>query len=94
MIELHVRRSRQGVEMDLLPWADPYIMQLFLESEMLGESGATESAAGLSAGSGGHSAQAAVAAPLNDDSWGISLTRRPSLPRRRRIESERFRVRC
>ena len=36
MIELNICRTRQGLEIDLLPWADPYIMQLFLEAEMLG----------------------------------------------------------
>ena len=92
MIELHVRRTHQGLGIDLLPWADPYIMSLFLKSEMLEDGDA--SAGASSAGSGGRSPQAAVAAPLNGDSWGINPPRRPSLPRRRRTESERLLVRC
>jgi hypothetical protein len=91
MIELNVRHTHQGLGVDLLPWADPYIMQLFLESERLEDRGVSVAA---STESGGRSSQAAVAAPLSSDSWGINPTRRPSLPRRRRTESERLLVRC
>jgi hypothetical protein len=85
MIELNIRGTRQGLEIDLLPWADPYIMQLFLEAEMLGDRDVAGS---------GRNPQAAVAAPLNGASWGLNSPRRPSLPRRRRTESERSLVRC
>jgi hypothetical protein len=89
MIELNIRGTRQGLEIDLLPWADPYIMQLFLEAEMLGD----RDVAG-SARSGGRHPQAVVAGPLNGDAWGVNSPRRPSLPRRRRTESDRLLVRC
>ena len=94
MIELNVRRTRQGLGIDLLPWADPYIMQLFLESERLGDCGESGSAATPSAESDARSPHAAVAAPMNGHSRGINLARRPSLPRRRKTESERLLVRC
>lgn len=91
MIELNIGRTRQGLEIDLLPWADPYIMQLFLEAEMLGGSAQFESAA--PAACDGRSPQTSVAAPLNGESWGINPNRRPALPRRRKTESARLLVR-
>jgi hypothetical protein len=94
MIELNICRTRQGLEIDLLPWADPYIMQLFLEADMLGGSGEFESAPGPGTRSDGRNSHMSVTAPLNDDSWGINSNRRPLLPRRRRTESERLLVRC
>ncbi len=94
MMELNVRRTRQGLGIDLLPWADPYIMQLFLESETLGDGGEFESVAAPTLESDARNPHASVAAPLNGDSWGINPARRPSLPRRRRTESERLLVRC
>ena len=94
MIELNIRGTRQGLEIDLLPWADPYIMQLFLEADMLGSSGDFESVTVQAAGSDGRSPQMSVAAPLNGDSWRVNSTRRPARPRRRRTESERMLVRC
>ena len=93
MIELNIRGTRQGLEIDLLPWADPYIMQLFLEAEMLGDGDEPGSALAPSTGFGGRRPPE-VAAALHGDSWGINSTRRPSLPRRRRTESERLLVRC
>jgi hypothetical protein len=93
MIEVNIRGTRQGLDIDLLPWADPYIMQLFLEAEMLGNGDESGTALAPSTGLGGRSAQA-VAAALHGDSWGINSTRRPSPPRRRRIEAERLLVRC
>jgi hypothetical protein len=93
MIELDIRGTRQGLDVDLLPWADPYIMQLFLEAEMLEDGDEPGAASAPAAGFGAHSPQA-VAAALRGDSWGINSNRRPPLPRRRRTESERLLVRC
>ena len=94
MIELNTCGTRQGLEIDLLPWADPYIMQLFLEAEMLGDAETPRAAFSPSTGFGRRRPQAEVAAPVNGDSWGINSPRQPSLPRRRRTESERLLVRC
>ena len=94
MIESTVRRTHQELELDLLPWADPYILQLFLESEPLVHPGSCESAAGVPRSTGDHRIPAVVAAPLNSASGAISLTRRRSTPRRRRTESECLLARC
>jgi len=96
MIESNGCRALQKMEIDLLPWADPYIIQLFAESEQWGRSAVSAPAAGTGerlpdqAGS----ADGVITAQFCSESWRISTPRRPSAPRRRRIESERLLAHC
>lgn len=91
MLQLNVHRAHQGLKMDLLPWADPYIMQLFQEAELAGESAAAVAAPAPACRR--HS-EVSSAASLGDETRGVSSIRRSPLPRRRRTETERLLVRC
>jgi hypothetical protein len=96
MIESNACRARQKMEIDLLPWADPYILQLFAESEQWSRFGLSEPTAGTAerlpdqAGS----ADAVLSAEFRSESWRINTPRRPSAPRRRKIESECLLAHC
>lgn len=95
MIESNVCRAHQRMEIDLLPWADPYIMQLFAESEQWGRFGLVDSAGEVKrAPDPAGSAEPAITAPFCSESWRVNATRRPTTPRRRRTESERSLARC
>jgi hypothetical protein len=94
MIESNACRAYRRTEIDLLPWADPYIMQLFAESEQWNRSGLSEPAVGETRPETARSAPAVTTAQFCSESWSISAGRRPLTPRRRRIESERLLARC
>jgi hypothetical protein len=97
MIESNSCRAQQKMGTDLLPWADPYIMQLFAESEQWSRSGllsepSARTAERLPEAAG--DADAVVTAQFCSESWQINAPRRPAAVRRRRIESERLLARC
>jgi len=77
--------STQAV--DLLPWADPYILQLFAEAEMVRHE-EDECADWEESTVRVHEAgPASVETVLTHDSWRITPLRRSSVSRRRRTES-------
>lgn len=96
MIETNACRAHHTMEIDLLPWADPYIMQLFAESEQWSRSGLADSTARTVDRSPetGDDADAVEHGAWYSDSRRVSAPRRPTAPRRRRIESERLLARC
>lgn len=91
MLQFNVHRAHQGLKMDLLPWADPYIMQLFQEAELVGESAAAVPAPAPVCR---RYPEVSSAASVDDETRSISSIRRSPLPRRRRTETERLLVRC
>lgn len=93
MIESTARHRPQPLEIDLLPWADPYIAQLFQEAQLLGP----VNLKGFTVNS--------PASPDDDrppkavkDSWDRPLRiSRPvprAVPHRQRTESGRSLARC
>ena len=79
---------------DLLPWADPYIMQLFRESHLLADT--TDAAVSSGAGHadvtpGGKATGEAV---LTGQSWSIKPLNRSAEPRTRRIVSGHLMAQC
>jgi hypothetical protein len=79
---------------DLLPWADPYIMQLFRESDLLED--AAEAAPSPGAGnadvtSGGKATGEVV---LSRHSWSIRPLNRSAEPRMRRTVPGHLMARC
>ena len=79
---------------DLLPWADPYIMQLFTESRLLGDT--ADAAVSPGAGDaevtlGGRATGEAV---LTGQSWSIRPLNRAAGPRTRRTVSGHLMAQC
>jgi hypothetical protein len=94
MIESTVRRP-QPLEIDLLPWADPYIAQLFQEAQLLGPSNLTGFAMHAPCSPpDGQRAQSAVKAPWDRPLRVISRPLPRSAPRRQKTESARLLARC
>lgn len=93
MLELNVRRGREGTKLDLLPWADPYIMQLFLGAE-LAVASASDAAQSPPSPACRCQRQTASARQGSDEPRGVNSLLRLAAPRRRRTEPERSLVRC
>lgn len=73
---------------DLLPWADPYIMQLFAEAELVEQEDIAEQSWDEGPVYREVSPPAnVVEAVLTRDAWKITNLRRPSVSRKRRTES-------
>jgi hypothetical protein len=83
---------------DLLPWADPYIAQLFAETEVdppeHGEGIATQNPRSLPAADDASAFPARAPKDPDADEWDIRTTLAPRGPRTRRSESGRLLVRC
>ena len=94
MTELTVRRTHQPLEIDLLPWADPYIAQLFVEAGLLVHPGLSESAPSARLPTSDRRSQPAAANGGNIRSWAIRPNPRRSTPRRQRTEAEHLLARC
>ena len=94
MIESTARRAHQTMEIDLLPWADPYITQLFQDAMLLGHPSMVEFAADSPASRADRWVQAE--ARISRDRHSMSVNRQlPRLaPRMRRTESGRLLARC
>ena len=94
MPELSTRVDSIHQQVDLLPWADPYIMQLFRESNLL--ENATEAVGSSEADDanvtpGGKATNEAV---LTGQSWLIRPLNRSAEPRTRRTVSGHLMARC
>lgn len=94
MSELSTRVDSVHQPVDLLPWADPYIMQLFRESNLLED--ATEAVGLAGAGEtdvtpGGVATDEAV---LTGQSWSIRPLTRSAGPRTRRTVSGHLTAHC
>ncbi len=82
------RHSTVARSADLLPWADPYIVQLFAEAELIQQDENSEQAWEESpAVQRVVGSTTVVEAVLTRDAWRITSLRRPSISRRRRTES-------
>ena len=79
---------------DLLPWADPYIMQLFAEGELLEATDDAKSVAGRDKPELPTGVTAASEAVFRSDSWTIRPLRRSAASRSRRTESEHLMAHC
>jgi hypothetical protein len=80
-------RSSATPSADLLPWADPYILQLFEEAELVtreNPAGPTDGASPLCVRP---SEAAEIEAVFTRDAWRITSPRRSAIARRRRTES-------
>jgi hypothetical protein len=82
------RRPNNARSVDLLPWADPYILQLFEEAELVRREEAAESDDCLPRGclSVQSAGPATVEAVFTRDDWHVTRPSRPPVSRRRRIE--------
>jgi hypothetical protein len=94
MIESTARRMPQSLEIDLLPWADPYITQLFEEAELLGHSSLTGFVLDWPTQHGDRRVQHEVKSPCDCHSRPISRPVPRLAPRTRRTESARTLARC
>ena len=94
MTDHSLHANTDARSLDLLPWADPYIMQLFAEAEVLETVDDTESVTcrdkpELPAGE-----KATSEAVFRSDSWTIRPLRRSAVSRTRRTGSEHLLARC
>jgi len=82
------RRSNDTRSVDLLPWADPYILQLFEEAELVRREALAESDDCLSRDhfSVPSAGPATVEAVFTRDNWRVTRPNRPPVSRKRRIE--------
>ncbi|GEM_PF-1527030 len=94
MIESTACRVSQRPEIDLLPWADPYIAQLFQKAMLLESSGRAEVAAESLASREHCRSQMEVKVTPDRPSVAISRPLPRLAPRTRRTESGRSLVRC
>ncbi len=94
MIESYACRAQRHDELDLLPWADPYIVQLFADARFERDAAEDEPAARRTRAGIAHDAETVAAADFRRDGWAIRTIRRPASSRRQRIESERLLARC
>lgn len=94
MIESTCCRTRQPLSIDLLPWADPYIIQLFQESPFRGDSHSVETAPDMPPPRDGRRACSLADAPQRRDAAPLSRRRQRLGTRTQRTESERWLARC
>lgn len=94
MIESYACRAPRHDELDLLPWADPYIAQLFADARFERDAAGAEPAVSRVRAEVAHDAETVAAADFRRDGWTIRTIRRPAASRRQRIESERLLARC
>ena len=80
--------------MDLLPWADPYIMQLFAEAELLETADDSKSVTRRDKPELPAGEKATGEAVFSNDSWRIRPLRRSAATRTRKTESEHLMARC
>ncbi len=79
---------------DLLPWADPYIMQLFRESRLLGDTADAAISSGVEDADLTPGGKATDEAVLTGQSWSIRPLNRSAEPRTRRIVSGHLMAQC
>lgn len=78
---------------DLLPWADPYIAQLFRDADLLDEpSPVVHPRRGKTVA--GREAGAMIETVLSSDEWQLNPMSRQRLNRSRRVEPERPMAHC
>jgi serine phosphatase RsbU (regulator of sigma subunit) len=94
MIESTARRAHQTMEIDLLPWADPYITQLFQDAMLLGHPSMVEFAADSPASRADRRVQAEARVSRDRHSKAVNRHLPRLAPRTRRIESVRLLARC
>lgn len=94
MIQSTTRRARQTPEIDLLPWADPYITQLFQKAMLLGRSGVVEFPADSLAPQADRRVQTEACVSRDRHSMPVSRPLQRLAPRTRRTESGRLLARC
>lgn len=94
MIQSTAHRARQKAEIDLLPWADPYITQLFQNAMLLGHSGMGEFPADLPAPQADRRGQAEACGSRDRHSMAVSRPLPRLAPRTRKTESGRLLARC
>lgn len=79
---------------DLLPWADPYIAQLFAEAQLIGDATPSESPLRAAWQDVRVACKASVDAMRPNEPRRIKSPRRARLARTRRTEPERMLARC
>jgi len=94
MIQSTACRARQKSEIDLLPWADPYITQLFQNAMLLGHSGMGEFPADSPDLQADRRLQTEACGSRDRHSMAVSRPLPRLAPRTRRTESGRLLARC
>jgi hypothetical protein len=79
---------------DLLPWADPYITQLFAEARLVSDTAPSESPLRAAWQDVRVACEASLDAMLASESWRIKSPRRGRFSRKRRTEPAHLSARC
>jgi hypothetical protein len=79
---------------DLLPWADPYIAQLFADAGLVSDAAPSESPLRAAWQDARAACKASLDAMLPSESWRVKSPRRARLSRTRRTKPARLLARC
>jgi hypothetical protein len=94
MVDQSHSASTAAHSTDILPWADPYIMQLFAEAELLEPGDDSKPSPRRNRVELPSGQKATGEAVFSNDSWTIRPLRRSAVPRTRRTGSEHLLARC